>query len=154
MWCRRSKHQQNESATRRHPEGLGFALSSKKVQPLIDKLTKEGSVRPIPKGNTANNNTTPSAPKPSVVLDLTQIRQYLSHLRTIYGSWEGARGKVDDKDLSLLLDSLNRQIIFCETLEAHISTQGQATQNDVIMWDAIIKMSKESAQITQRLNSN
>jgi S1-C subfamily serine protease len=137
------------------PEGLGFALSSQKIQLLTENLITNGSIRPIPKGNTAKtvNPPAPKAPTLNVKEELEEIRQYLSQLRIIYTSWENARGSVPDEDLNKLLDSLTRQIRFCETLEQRISQQGRITQDDIIMWQSVLKMSQESAEITRKLNS-
>lgn len=133
-------------------EGLGNALSSKTIKPLIDSLIAQGSNdTKIPKAAKVAQTRGPSQPSNSPVLDLGMIRSYLARVYSVRDSWQKARDVPQD-DLNRLLDSLTRQIVFCETLSDRLSGGKKATQDDLIMWDAVVKMSYESGALTQKLN--
>lgn len=46
-----------------------------------------------------------------------------------------------------------RQIAFCETLLGRLSDGKRPTQDDLFMWDSVVKMSYESKALADRLNS-
>jgi S1-C subfamily serine protease len=134
-------------------EGLGNALSSKFLIPVVDLLIREGKITSsFPKTSSyyASQDNVP-APKITPALNLNEINQYLADLRVVKTSWEGC-GNCSKEDLDRLIDSFNRQIAFCETLTQRLSDGRTPTQDDLNLWDAVVKMSYESSMIAQKLN--
>lgn len=133
-------------------EGLGNALSSKLLIPLVDQLIKDGGNTSIPKTQQAYQQINPNIPNNSPTLDVSEIRTYLNRLYTLKRSWENGYSRYPKEDMDRLMDSFTRQISFCETLISRLEGGKKATQDDLFMWDAVVKMSYESAAITNKLN--
>lgn len=135
-------------------EGLGNALSSQTVVPLIASLIANGKVdTAIPGGVKPKVQTNyPSTPSNSPTLNISQIQTYLNNVYGWRESWLKARDKYPAEDINRLLDSFDRQIIFCRTLVDRLGSGKQATGDDLIMWDSVVKMSYESGAIAQKLN--
>ncbi|MCL4353439.1 MAG: S1C family serine protease [Patescibacteria group bacterium] len=136
-------------------EGLGNAISSQTIAPLVDKLIKEGSENTAIPGvaKTTTYTNSPNVPSNSPTLNLGEIQTYLNNLYGWRDSWLKHRDKYPSDDINKLLDSFDRQIIFCQTLVNRLGSGKNATQDDLIMWDAVVKMSYESGSIAQRLNN-
>lgn len=143
-------------------EGLGFALPSSELTKLTDRLIAEGDVTteiPIALSNEQtsrsfdnnyNENYTQPAPAPRTI-DLESVKTYVSGLYGVRDSWINGKDGLPKDQVDTLVDSLNRQIDFGQTLIDRLS-QRPATQDDLFMWDSLIKMSYESAAIANRLN--
>ncbi|MDP2633064.1 MAG: trypsin-like peptidase domain-containing protein [Candidatus Curtissbacteria bacterium] len=134
-------------------EGLGNALSSKFLIPVVDQLIKDGkATADYPKSPSAYTSE-PNVPAPKVTpsIDLNEINQYLSELRVVRESWMNC-GKCPKEELDRLIDSFNRQIAFCETLTQRLSGGKAPTQDDLTLWDQVVKMSYESSAIAKSLN--
>lgn len=87
-------------------------------------------------------------------LNLGQIKQYLASLQSVKESWEKNSNRYPQNDLVKLIDSLNRQILFSQTLISRLEkSNGVATGDDLAMWDAVIKMSHESADFAQKVEN-
>lgn len=134
-------------------EGLGNALSSNILIPLVENLIKEGKdSTSIPQTTTYAKNSTPNVPSSSPTLDITEINRYLVNLRELKKSWEPRPSRAPQDLWNQLMDSLTRQILFSETLAQRLGGGKHPSQDDVFMWDSVVKMSYETAAITQRLN--
>lgn len=94
-----------------------------------------------------NNYAAPS-------LDINNIQTYLNNLNSSRSSWANAKGNMSQEDLRNLLDSLDRQIAFCNTLVTKLSSGQSPTQDDVNLWNGVLKMSNESAALSNKLNSS
>lgn len=134
-------------------EGLGNALSSKFLIPIVEQLINEGEV-------SSNYPNTPSyyasqqnvpAPKTTPAINVNEINQYLAELRVVKGSWENCN-RCPKEDLDKLIDLFNRQIAFCETISQRLSVGQAPSQDDLRLWDGVVKMSYESSAIAQKLN--
>lgn len=134
-------------------EGIGNALSSRILIPLTNDLINKGSFIEIPKSAIVYEQKSPNVPINTPVLDVNQIRDYLNNLYSWKKSWEPTYDKLPKDKLDTLMDLFNRQIAFCETLIGRLSSSQKPSQDDLFMWDAVVKMSYESAALTQYLNS-
>ena len=135
-------------------EGLGNALSSDSIIEVIKKLTEDGGDVEIPKSqNTKQINTNPSTPIAN--LDLTMLQDHLKNVIEARDSWDINPSNCSIEKLNTLKDLLNRQIEFSKTLVDRVqNNNNKITNNDLIMWDAIVKMSYESSSLAKELNSS
>lgn len=133
-------------------EGLGNALSSKLLIPLANDLIAQGKESAIPNSAITYKRNNPQGPVNTPSLDINNIKNYLSRLHELKNSWSTNNGRYPRQDIDALLDSFTRQITFCETLISRLDGGKRATQDDLFMWDSVVKMSYETAAITQRLN--
>gem|GEM_PF-1279388 len=134
-------------------EGLGNALSSKTLIPVIEKLIKEGRDQtkiPVSKEKITEKNYNPA---PKIYLSRTNIQNYLNSLYSVKQSWVSHKGEYPKQDIDALLDSFDRQIAFCETLLSRVDDTKPANNDDIFMWDSVVKMSYESSSIAQKLNN-
>lgn len=136
-------------------EGLGNALSSKIIAPLVDKLISEGKDNTsIPKLTAVQNASNPKVPSNNSVLNINDVQNHLTRISQIKKSWESAKGRISDSDYNVLMESFNRQIDFCNVLIDQLTkSNGWATHDNLFMWDVVVKMSYESGAIAQRLNA-
>ena len=134
-------------------EGLGNALSSKLLIPLTDELIAQGKDSAIPRSSVSYKTNNPNVPVNTPSLDVNTIRAYLTKLYDLKKSWSTNNGRYPGQDIEALMDSFNRQIAFCETLVNRLSGGKRATQDDLFMWDSVVKMSYETAVLTAKLNS-
>ena len=124
------------------------------VHSKIDELISSGSLaKGIP--NVSNYQTNISQPnsKPTYTLDVNDIKVYLNDIYRAKSSWEQARGYVDGQKLNNLIDSFNRQIDFCNHLINKLSNGQRASGDDINLWNAVIKMGNESADLSYELNN-
>lgn len=134
-------------------EGLGNALSANTVKDLVDSLITEGKASTtIPKAERTYQQTNPSGPSQSPTLDPAEINEYRNTLVEALESWRDTPN-VSQSKLAQLRDSLTRQIDFCNTLLSRLQNGQRASQDDIIMWDAIVKMSYESSALAAELNA-
>lgn len=135
-------------------EGMSFALSSNYIHTLIDELIKNGDIaKGIPNQATyQSNRNAPNNPSQNFTLDIENIKSYLNDVYRVKSSWEQARGHVNTEKLDRLIDSFNRQIEFCNHLINKLSGGQRASGDDINLWNAVLKMSEESAQLTNELN--
>lgn len=136
-------------------EGLGNALSSKILIPVIDQLITEGKLDiSIPKQKTQPQNGRKYNPSPNIYLSRQNIQNYLNNLHSAIESWSTNNSRYSKSDVDNLLDSLRRQKAFCETLLSRVDDTKPATKDDIFMWDSVVKMSYESSSLAQKLNNN
>lgn len=134
-------------------EGMGNAISSKTLIPIVDQMIKEGSIRDIPQAPKAQQVKSYGVPNNSVTISIEEIRSYINRLRVVKASWENTERCPGDK-IKQLMDSLERQVLFSQTLlDRLISKNGVASGDDLFMWDSVIKMSWESSGIAAELNA-
>lgn len=134
-------------------EGLGNAISSKILIPVVEKLINEGNDKiSIPKIKqkvyVQNNN-----PAPKTYLSRQNIQNYLSNLYQAKQSWIPVKEKYPKNDIDSLFDLLDRQISFCETLLGRVDDTKPANNDDIFMWDSVVKMSYQSSALAQKLNN-
>lgn len=136
-------------------EGMSFALSSNSIHIIIDDLIKNGNIaKGIPNQTRyQSNESTPSNPSQNFTLNVESIKSYLNDIYRVKSSWEQARGHVNTEKLDKLIDSFNRQIEFCNHLIGKLTGGQRASGDDINLWNAVIKMSDESAALTNELNS-
>lgn len=134
-------------------EGLGNALSSKILIQLVDYLIAEGSESHIPQSQIAYKEANPQGPSNTPIIDANMIQNYLNELYGVKASWSVNNSRFPQEEINFLLDSLTRQISFCEALINRLASGRRPSSDDLLMWDAIVKMSNESSIISQRLNS-
>lgn len=133
-------------------EGLGNALSSRTLIPLVNDLIAQGKSSTIPNTQVAQQRSQ-YIPVNTPTLDINQIKNYLSRLHELKNSWSANNGRYPREDIDKLLDSYTRQISFCETLVSRLEGGKRASQDDLYMWDSVVKMSYETAEITNRLRT-
>ena len=141
-------------------EGLGNALSSHLIAPLVHNLIAEGKDTAIPKSTqVASSQSSTQSPSESIdtpeakaqlVIDV--LKKYLSQLKDARTSWEKGYDYLSREEVDPLIDSLNRQIVFCETLISRIESNASLTQDDLFMWDSVVRMSQESVSLSKKLN--
>jgi S1-C subfamily serine protease len=143
-------------------EGIGLALDGSYIQPIISRLIRDGSKdTEIPIGDyeyndSSYNNGSEYESKPTIEYDTNNIdiNTVATHRNSIVAakqSWE--YHSVESDDYNRMIDSFERQIIFCNTLIDNLNKrEGRASNDDILMWDAIIKMSYESAALAKKLN--
>ena len=85
-------------------------------------------------------------------IDIKIVSSYLENLIQIKASWKSANNKNSQEDLDKLLDLFDRQIVFCETLISRLNGSQKSTQDDLFMWDSVVKMSYESSTLANKLN--
>lgn len=135
-------------------EGLGNALASKLLIPLVENLIAEGkSGTSIPQTAANVRSSSPNVPRSSPTLDIGEIQRYLSNVRGAKKSWEPMPSGLPRDVWERLIDSLTRQILFCETLLQRLEGGKRPSQDDLYMWDSIVKMSYESSALAKQLNS-
>ena len=134
-------------------EGLGNALSSKFLIPVVDQLIKDGQTTSSYPKSPSSYASEPNVPAPKVTpaINANEINQYLAELRVVKKSWENCRRCPQD-ELARLLDSFTRQIAFCETLSERLSGGKAPNADDLRLWDGVVKMSYESSAIAQKFN--
>lgn len=134
-------------------EGLGNAISSKILIPVIEKLIKEGNDQAIIPKTKQTVQTKNYNPTPKTYLSRQNIQSYLSNLFQAKQSWYPVREKYPKADIDSLFDLLDRQISFCETLLSRVDDTKPASNDDIFMWDSVVKMSYESSTLAQKLNN-
>lgn len=134
-------------------EGLGNALSSKFLMPVVDQLIKGGQTTLTYPKSTVSYSSQKNVPAPRVspTIDVNQINKYLSELRVVRESWKNC-SRCSKDVLDRLIDSFNRQIDFCETLSNRLSGGKTPSQDDIALWDQVVKMSYESSALAQKFN--
>lgn len=135
-------------------EGMSFALSSNSIHTIIDDLIKNGNItKGIPNQTRyQSSGGSPSNPSQNLTLNVEIIKSYLNDIYRVKASWEQARGHVNTEKLDKLVDSFNRQIEFCNHLINKLSGGQKASGDDINLWNAVLKMSDESAALTNDLN--
>ena len=135
-------------------EGMSFALSSNSIHTIIDDLIKNGNIaKGIPNQTRyQSSGSAPSNPSQNFTLNVESIKSYLNDIYRVKSSWEQSRGHVNTEKLDKLIDSFNRQIEFCNHLIGKLSGGQRASGDDINLWNAVIKMSDESAALTNELN--
>lgn len=151
-----SKESWSNERLQRPLEGLGNALSSHLVSPLVNSLIRDGKNTAIPLSSTVasiqGSEQRIDIPQEKPQLDITVLKTYVSNLKDGKASWEKGYEYLPREDVDPLIDSLNRQIVFCETLISRIDSGQQTTQDDLFMWDSVVKMSYESVALSKQLN--
>lgn len=135
-------------------EGLSNALSSDSIIEVIKKLIEDGGEIEIPKSqNTKQINAKPYTPITN--LDLTILKDHLKNVTEARDSWVKYTGSCETEKLDTLEDLLNRQIDFSKTLIDRVQKNNdKITNDDLVMWDAIVKVSYESSALSKELNSS
>lgn len=139
-------------------QGLGFALTSNGAKLVIEQLIKEGSDNTFTPHSEEfeqkqQNSNSRGYVAPPRSIDINSVTSYRDNINGVKASWESARGRYPQDLMNKLIDSFTRQIVFCNTLVERLQNNGgRASQDDLFMWDSIIKMSNETAAITQALN--
>lgn len=82
---------------------------------------------------------------------VSKMKNYCSLLSSYISSAESARGEVSEEDLNRLLDSYNRQKVFCDTLLSRIGDKNTITSEDDAMWESISKLSYESSDLFYKI---
>jgi len=139
---------------------LGNALSSHLVAPLVNNLIAEGKDTTIPavtqvassQGKAQSSTESIDVPEAKAQLDISVLKNYLSQLKDARGSWEKGYEYLSREEVDPLIDSLNRQIVFCETLISRIESNSTMSQDDLFMWDSVVRMSQESIALSKQLN--
>ena len=135
-------------------EGLGNALSSRILKPLVTNLIKQGELTEIPKSNVpVTQKSNPQVPSQKPTLNLGEIQSYLSNLHSWKQSWQTYSNRLPRDKYDRLMDLFNRQIEFCSTLTSRLQSRNYTSQDDLIMWDAVVKMSYEASSLANELNS-
>lgn len=135
-------------------EGLGNALSSRILKPLVTDLIKQGELTEIPKSNVlVTQKSNPQVPSQKPTLNLGEIQSYLSNLHSWKQSWQPYSNRLPRDKYDRLMDLFNRQIEFCSTLTSRLQSRNYTSQDDLIMWDAVVKMSYEASALANELNS-
>jgi S1-C subfamily serine protease len=143
-----------EEQSPRVVENMGFALTSSSIHNLVNSLINTGNIsKEFPTSNYYAVGSQPSYSNNNYSLNVDDIRSYLNQLYSLKASWEQVRGQVDETKLKTLLDSLNRQIDFCRHLINKLSNGGVTSDDDRRLWEAVVKMSNESADLTWQLNN-
>lgn len=137
-------------------EGISFALSSNYINNIIDELIASGKNNTsIPTSNkyfSYESNPQPSdLPVTVSQADIDALREHLNFLFQAKEFWEQQRGKVNQEKLNILLDSYGRQIAFANTLLSRFKVGSAATNEDIVMYEAIVKMFQETTVITDEL---
>lgn len=135
-------------------EGLGNALSSRILEPLVTDLIKQGKLIEIPKSNVkVTQRSNPQVPSQKPALDLEEIQNYLSNLYSWKQSWQLYSNQLPRDKYERLMDLFNRQIEFCLTLINRLQSRNYSSQDDLIMWDAVVKMNYEASALANELNN-
>lgn len=136
-------------------EGISFALSSNYINKIIDELIASGKENtPIPATNkyfSYESDPDPSLPIIVSQSDIDALREHLNFLFQAKEFWEQQRGKVNQEKLNILLDSYGRQIAFVNTLLSRFKVGSVATNEDIVMYQAIVKMFQETTIITDEI---
>lgn len=136
-------------------EGISFALSSNYINNIIDELIASGKENtPIPATNkyfSYESDPDPSLPIIVSQSDIDALREHLNFLFQAKEFWEQQRGKVNQEKLNILLDSYGRQIAFVNTLLSRFKVGSVATNEDIVMYQAIVKMFQETTIITDEI---
>ncbi|MCR4329340.1 MAG: trypsin-like peptidase domain-containing protein [Candidatus Roizmanbacteria bacterium] len=141
-------------------EGLGNALSSHLVAPLVNNLIAEGKDTTIPNVTQVASSQSSSqsqvesidVPEAKAQLDIDVLKKYLSQVKDARTSWEKGYDYLSREEVDPLIDSLNRQIVFCETLISRLESNSTMSQDDLFMWDSVVRMSQESVALSKALN--
>lgn len=135
-------------------EGLGNALSSRILKPLVADLIEKGTQTEIPKTNASIKKSNPQIPSQNPTLDMAEIQAYLSNLHSWKAAWQPYSHKLPNEEFYRLMDLFNRQIEFCSTLVNRLQSNNFASRDDLIMWDAVVKMSYEASVLADYLNTH
>lgn len=93
-------------------------------------------------------------PVPTITPSLTiqQVQNYLNSLLSVKSSWQNVKDKISSEDFNFLMDSFERQIIFCQTIIDHLSKNPNPSEADLTLWDGVQKMWAETGELTSKLN--
>ena len=131
-------------------EGSAFALTSKFLYPILTELIETGEVGKKPPISAETFFSQTQEYDESKYLDVNSIRRYLNELYDVRTSWEGTTG-VNQEKFNKLMDLFNRQIDFCNHLINKLSDGRAMTNDDIVMWDSVVKMSEEASVLSNEL---
>ena len=92
------------------------------------------------------------APVNQTSLSINEVLSYRDNIRNIKPSWERARGRFPDDRINFLIDSFTRQLSFLDTIINNHSSRGSFSQDDLNLWNGVIKMGNETSLVTSELN--
>lgn len=147
-WIKSPEHEKNLLSDKYTEIGIGILegrLSGEETIIVVQMF----AAPMMEQGNGAKNSNNYEPP----VLNLNEIKNYLQNIQSSRQSWVGAKGYVNDSDLTLLLDSFDRQIIFSETLVSKLESGQSPSPDDVNLWNSVIKMGVESSELSKKLNA-
>lgn len=138
-------------------EGLGNALSSRLLIPVMDKLVNEGSLSTkIPstenKKQYASSGDNSSGYSQSSI-DVNELRNYYYQTTTVKNNWLKVATDYPREQIDVLMDSFDRQINFSKTLIDRLEGGKKPTADDYLMLDSIVKMGYESRAMVDSLNN-
>lgn len=135
-------------------EGLGNALSSRMLFPIVDELISGGGVGvSIPSQLVQQEKSKYNTPQASTVLDVQMIKNYRNKMSEIRLGWESAYGSESKEDLDKIISLIDVQLEFCNTLIERSESRVLSTNDDIFMWDSVVKISFETSALANKLNS-
>jgi len=135
-------------------EGLGNALSSRMLFPIVDELISGGGEGvSIPSQLVLQEKSKYNTPQASTVLDVQMIKNYRNKMSEIRLGWESAYGSESKEDLDKIISLIDVQLEFCNTLIERSESRVLSTNDDIFMWDSVVKISFETSALANKLNS-
>jgi hypothetical protein len=95
-----------------------------------------------------NSNTVISVPS------VETVTSYRNDLLNVKKSWVDNYNQYSKTDSDKLIDSLTRQIEFCNTIINMLNTKKGSAKDINSLWNAVINMSNESATLSHKLSGN
>lgn len=137
--------------TPRPLEGLGNALSSKILAPVIEQLIKEGSEKTkTPKSPKVTMNKIPTSSS-NIYIKKEDIQGLFNPLTEIKKYYLLHKNEYSKENMDQLFDLIDRQLAFCETLLNRLDDNKPANKDDLFMWQSILKMANETQSILDKI---
>lgn len=89
---------------------------------------------------------------PTSGLSILEVKSYCGNISNIQPSWENASSKFPPEKINPLLDSLTRQVAFCNTIIGNYEKNNRFSGDDITLWNGIVKMGNETYIMTGELN--
>lgn len=96
------------------------------------------------------SQSTPTTAPP--LLTVKTVKDQLENASLARKSWNESTRAVDSEQKKKLIDLLNRQIDYCQTILSRIEAGGEPSSSDLDLWNSVVKMSHESYALAQKLN--
>src|SRR3989344_2747434 len=145
-WMVSSEHKKNILGP--NYTDVGFAYKKGEYIGEMTNLIVQMFASPDNYNNVPATNANSTNYKQNTSLDVTTVRNYMLQTIAVKSSWEKANERVSKAELDTLLDSFARQIQFCQTIISNIESGKGLSTDDVVLWNAVIKMGNETAVLS------
>jgi uncharacterized protein YkwD len=146
-WMGSKEHRENMLSPNYTEVGFAIKNGSLTGEETTLVIQMFGS-REIQGSGKINSNTVISVPS------VETVTSYRNDLLNVKKSWVDNYNQYSKTDSDKLIDSLTRQIEFCNTIINMLNTKKGSAKDINSLWNAVINMSNESATLSHKLSGN